>query len=102
MGRAPHWSAISRLRGLTTGKWFRRAMDAHHPPPQDDGNQMTEQLAPDERPAAVVVPGPWGERDASWAFTYELPASVEYGMADDAPEALPGQGPDAGEAGAGW
>src|SRR5437588_2911088 len=51
--------------------------------------EMTEQLVPDEGIAAVVVPGPWGGRDSSWAFIYGLPASVEYGMPDERPEAPP-------------
>ena len=56
---------------------------------------MTEQLVPDEGTAAVVIPGPWGERDSSWAFVYELPASVEYGMPDEQPEApAPVEDPD--------
>jgi hypothetical protein len=61
---------------------------------------MTEQLAPDEGPAAVVVPGPWGEPDASWAFVYELPASVEYGMPDE-PE-TPQAAAVEDDAAAGW
>jgi chromosome segregation ATPase len=63
---------------------------------------MTEQLAPDEGPAAVVVPGPWGERDASWGFIYELPASVEYGLAEDEPEPSRDGEPAAAEDAAGW